>query len=77
LPTLTHCFPRNFTFCVSLSIHSIARAREPGEDQFMGHNKARDNARKRAKRRKKHEQLASAKQLSRDVTARQGKNAGK
>jgi hypothetical protein len=28
---------------------------------FMGHNKARDNARKRAKRRKKHERLASAK----------------
>ena len=28
---------------------------------FMGHNKGRDNARKRAKRRKKHERLASAK----------------
>jgi hypothetical protein len=28
---------------------------------FMGHNKGRDNARKRAKRRKKSERLASAK----------------
>jgi len=28
---------------------------------FMGHNKGRDNAKKRAKRRKKHERLASAK----------------
>ena len=42
----------------------------------MGHNKGRDNARKRAKRRKKHERLASAKQPSRDATARQAK-AGK
>jgi len=29
--------------------------------RFMGHNKGRDNAKKRAKRRKKHERLASAK----------------
>jgi hypothetical protein len=43
----------------------------------MGHNKARDNARKRAKRRKKYERLASAKQPSRDATARQEKKAGK
>jgi len=28
---------------------------------LMGHNKGRDNAKKRAKRRKKHERLASAK----------------
>jgi len=32
----------------------------------MGHNYGRDNAKKRAKRRKKHERLASAKQPSRD-----------
>jgi hypothetical protein len=44
----------------------------------MGHNKGRDNAKKRAKRRKKHERLASAKQPSRDATDRQGeKNAAK
>jgi len=28
---------------------------------FMGHNKGRDNVKNRAKRRKKHERLASAK----------------
>ena len=44
---------------------------------LMGHNKGRDNAKKRAKRRMKHERLASAKQPSRDATARQGKKAGK
>jgi len=44
---------------------------------FMGHNKGRDNAKKRAKRRKKYERLASAKQPSRDATARQGKKASK
>jgi hypothetical protein len=43
----------------------------------MGHNKGRDNAKKRAKRWKKHERLALAKQPSRDATARQGKEAGK
>jgi len=44
---------------------------------FMGHNKGRDNAKKRAKRRKKHERLASAKQPSGDATACPGKKAGK
>jgi hypothetical protein len=44
---------------------------------LMGHNKGRDNARKRAKRRKKHERLANAKQPSRDATARRGKKADK
>jgi len=44
---------------------------------FMGHNKGRDNAKKRAKRRKKHERLASAKQPSGDATARPRKKAGK
>ena len=44
---------------------------------LMGHNKGRDNAQKRAKRRRKHERLASAKQPSRDATARQGKKAAK
>jgi len=43
----------------------------------MGHNKGRDNAKKRAKRRKKNERLALAKQPSHETTARQGKNAGK
>ena len=40
---------------------------------LMGHNKGRDNARRRAKRRKKNERLASAKQPA----ARQRKNADK
>jgi hypothetical protein len=44
---------------------------------LMGHYKGRDNARKRAKHRKKNERLALAKQPSRDATARQGKKAGK
>jgi len=44
---------------------------------LMGHNKGRDNAKKRAKRRMKHERLAIAKQPSRDATARQGKKGGK
>jgi hypothetical protein len=39
----------------------------------MGHNRGRDNARKRAKRRKKNERLAIAKQPSREATDRQGK----
>jgi hypothetical protein len=38
----------------------------------MGHSKGRDNAKKRAKRRKKTERLALAKQPSRDAQARQG-----
>ena len=44
---------------------------------LMGHNKGRDNARRRAKRRKKNERLASAKQPSGDAAVRQGKNAAK
>jgi hypothetical protein len=39
---------------------------------FMGHSKGRDNVKKRAKRRKKAERLALAKQPSRDAPARQG-----
>jgi hypothetical protein len=39
---------------------------------FMGHSKGRDNAKKRAKRRKKTERLALAKQPSREAPARQG-----
>jgi hypothetical protein len=38
----------------------------------MGHSRGRDNAKKRAKRRKKTERLALAKQLSREAPARQG-----
>jgi hypothetical protein len=37
----------------------------------MGHNKGRDTVTKRAKRRKKHERLASAKQPSRKAAALQ------
>jgi hypothetical protein len=44
-----------FTFAPLLGLEKRAKI------VFMGHNKARDNARKRAKRRKKHERLASAK----------------
>jgi hypothetical protein len=44
---------------------------------FMGHSKGRDNAKKRAKRRKKTERLALAKQPSREATARQGTKASK
>jgi hypothetical protein len=43
--------------------------------RLMGHNKGRDNAKKRAKRRKKSERLALAKQPAREATARQGKKA--
>jgi hypothetical protein len=43
----------------------------------MGHSKGRDNAKKRARRRKKTERLALAKQRSLDTTARGGKKAGK
>ena len=39
----------------------------------MGHSRGRDNAKKRAKRRKKSERLALAKQPSREAPARQGK----
>jgi hypothetical protein len=60
-----------FPFAPLLSLEKRAKV------SLMGHNKGRDNAKKRAKRRKKHERLASANQLSRDATARQGKNAGK
>jgi hypothetical protein len=38
----------------------------------MGHSKGRDNAKKRAKRRKKTERLALAKQPSREGPTRQG-----
>jgi hypothetical protein len=55
----------------SLALLSLENRAKVGP---MGHNKGRDNANKRAKRRKKHERLASAK---RDATARQGKKAGK
>jgi hypothetical protein len=41
----------------------------------MGHSKGRDNAKKRAKRRKKNERLALAKQTAREATAHQGKKA--
>jgi hypothetical protein len=43
----------------------------------MGHSKGRDNAKKRARRRKKMERLALAKQPSRDATVRQGKKEAK
>jgi len=58
----------------SLALLSVKKRAKVG---LMGHNKGRDNAQKRAKRRKKHERLASAKQPSRDATARQEKKAGK
>jgi hypothetical protein len=41
----------------------------------MGHSKGRDNAKKRARRRKKTERLALAKQPSHEATARHGKKA--
>ena len=42
---------------------------------LMGHSKGRDNVKKRAKRRKKSERLALAKQPSREATAaRENKN---
>jgi hypothetical protein len=45
---------------------------------FMGHSKGRDNFKKRARRRKKAERLALAKQPSREASARQGeKNPAK
>ena len=45
---------------------------------FMGHSKGRDNAKRRARRRKKTERLALAKQPSPEAPARQGeKNAAK
>jgi len=44
---------------------------------IMGHSQGRDNAKKRARRRKKTERLALAKQPSREATARQGKKAAK
>jgi hypothetical protein len=51
--------------------------RQAGEDcGFMGHNKGRDNVKKRAVRRKKAERLAFAKkETSREATARQEKKA--
>jgi hypothetical protein len=41
----------------------------------MGRNKGRDNVKTRAKRRKKHDRLASAKEPSRVITACRGKKA--
>ena len=51
-------------------LHRAKRAKV----RLMGHSKGRDNAKKRAKRRKKNERLASAKQPSHEATARQKKN---
>jgi len=44
-----------------IPVACFALAREAGKGQVMGHNRGRDNAKKRAKRRKKNERLASAK----------------
>src|SRR5689334_8861906 len=60
-PTLAHCFPRNFTFYVALPFALLIGLEKRAKIGFMGHNKGRDNARKRAKRQKKHERLARAK----------------
>jgi hypothetical protein len=43
---------------------------------FMGHSKGRDNAKKRARRRKKTDRLALAKQASSKAPARQGEKNG-
>ena len=50
----------------------LLRHDSPVKVEFMGHSKGRDNAKKRAKRRKKTERLALAKQPSREAPARQG-----
>jgi len=53
-----------FDRCLSCFISPIASARvarpgQAGEGQAMGHNKGRDNPRKRSKRRKENERLAA------------------
>jgi hypothetical protein len=80
----THSYPRQLEpspartlLCRSLRWHRCQGEAGRRGLRSMGHNYGRDNARKRAKRRKKHERLASAKQSSRDAVARQGKKAGK
>ena len=80
----THSYPRQLEpspartlLCRSLRWHRCQGEASRRGLRSMGHNYGRDNARKRAKRRKKHERLASAKQSSSDAVARQGKKAGK
>jgi len=64
----THSYPRQLEpspartlLCRSLRWHRCQGEASRRGLRSMGHNYARDNARKRAKRRKKHERLASAK----------------
>src|ERR1700751_1196169 len=60
-----------------IRLASVALVREAGEGELMGHSKGRDNAKIRAKRRRKTERLALAKQPSHEATARPGKKAKK
>ncbi|HEV8417240.1 MAG TPA: hypothetical protein VGQ43_00695, partial [Candidatus Udaeobacter sp.] len=61
----------------SLSPHCYGTASERRLN-FMGHSKGRDNVKKRARRRKKTDRLALAKQPSPEAPARQGeKHAAK
>ena len=61
LPTLAHCYPRSFTFYVPDPSAPLLSLEKRATVALMGHNKGRDNARRRAKRRKKTERLALAK----------------
>jgi hypothetical protein len=56
----------------------LPRSGKRASVRSMGHNRGRDNMRKRAVRRKKAERLASAKnEPSPEATARQGKKTSK
>jgi len=64
----THSYPRQLEpspartlLCRSLRWHRCQGEASRRGLRSMGHNYGRDNAKKRAKRRKKHERLASAK----------------
>ena len=61
LPLRSTAYPRGLPAMSFTPVAPLLGLEKRAKIGFMGHNKARDNARKRAKRRKKHERLASAK----------------
>jgi len=77
LPLRSTAYPRGLPAISLIPVAPLLHRDKRAKIGFMGHNKGRDNAKKRAKRRKKYERLAAAKQPSRDATARRGQKAGK
>lgn len=57
---LARCIPPDFTSVSLFPFAPLLGIEKQANIEFMGHNKGRDNVRKRAKRRKKTERLALA-----------------